>query len=87
MTGSRISGKNSITGAEADVNTIPGSHPNHILKTSINKVAETNSGIVIAKIAKVEPTKSGKRSRQSPVMMPRKIAMARPPLEQKKREE
>ena len=70
ITGNKISGKNSAAGALAEVKTIPGSHPSQILKIRINKVADTNSGMVIAKIANVEAIKSGVRSRHNPVMTP-----------------
>ena len=78
MTGSRISGKNSAAGAPADVKTIPGNHSSQILKIKMRRVAETNSGMVMAKIANVETIKSGMRSRHKPVITPRKSAKGTP---------
>ena len=57
---------------------MPGNHPSQTEKTRIRTVAETNSGIVMAKIAKVETAKSTGRSRHRPVTTPRKIAIGTP---------
>ena len=76
--GSIISDRNSINGALGGVVTIPGNQPSHTLNTRIRRVALTNSGIVIAKIAMPETHKSGGRSLQSPAIIPRKIAIGTP---------
>ena len=47
-------------------------------RSRIRTVAETNSGIVMAKIANVETAKSTGRSRHRPVTTPRKIAKGTP---------
>ena len=65
MIGSRISGKNSHSGASAGVSTMPGTQPSQTLNTKISRVADTNSGMVIAKIAIDDTAKSNARSRHS----------------------
>ena len=78
MIGRKIAGKNSDTGALAEVNTMPGTQPSQTEKIKISSVAETNSGMVIAIIATVETTRSGERSRHSPATMPKKSASGTP---------
>jgi len=57
---------------------MPGSQPSQTLSTRISNVAETNSGMVMAKIARVEAMISGRRSRHSPLTTPRSSASGMP---------
>ena len=78
MTGKAIPGKNAERGALAEAVTIPGTQPSQILKTKINTVAVTNSGIVMAKIAIVDSARSENLSRRRPVRTPRNRASGMP---------
>ena len=77
-TGSTMPGKKSPTGAPGAASTIPGTQPRPILKMKIKMVAETNSGIVIARMPPVDSRMSSTPSRLRPVSTPSNRASGMP---------